>query len=51
MGGLIPPPPPGIGGPATSPASQANGIMGESLRGEDFPALGAGPDGKDRVGG
>ena len=48
MGGLAPPPPPGIGGSATSP-SQSNGLMGESLRGEDFPALGTGADGKDRV--
>ena len=48
--GLIPPPPPGIAGPATSP-SQSNGILGENLRGEDFPALGTGADGRDRVGG
>ncbi len=50
MGGLVPPPPPGIVGPAASPSSQVNGMM-ENLRGEDFPALGAGPDGKERVGG
>ena len=51
MGGLVPPPPPGIGGPADSSSAHTNGMIGDNLRREDFPALGAGPDGKDRVGG
>ncbi|CAD6583700.1 MAG: hypothetical protein TREMPRED_003636 [Tremellales sp. Tagirdzhanova-0007] len=49
MGGLVPPPPPGIGGPADSSSAHTNGMIGDNLRREDFPALGAGPDGKDRM--
>ncbi|ORY23199.1 hypothetical protein BCR39DRAFT_549736 [Naematelia encephala] len=48
--GLAPPPPPGLGVPASASSNQTNG-SGENLRGEDFPALGAGPDGKDRLAG
>ena len=43
--GLPPPPPPGMG---LSPGQQPNGLSGD-LRGEDFPALGAPGEGKERV--
>ncbi|RSH92880.1 hypothetical protein EHS25_008326 [Saitozyma podzolica] len=48
IGALAPPPPPGIAGPATPQSTGTNGIPGENLRGEDFPALG-GAD-KERIG-